>query len=403
MYRSRAMRRWFAPLAVLICGVVPLASSVRAASAFALPAFQQTWQAGEALAPNFWGPLATAHDGQNEPYKEGSLDFSESGPTNPGQGMRLVQYFDKARMELTHPASGIVTNGLLATEMITGKVQLGDATFQPVPSPAIGIAGDPDNPGPTYAGLASNGTSLFATTPAKPGTFVTLIAAADGSVTDGGGFAGISMSPAITGYDATTQHNVLGVFMDYRTRVGLPTIGLAIGEPFRANVKVAGNAVTVFVQVFERRVLTYTATNPEPFKVEMGNIGQHYYRWRYGVGSGASPPAPAPATAVTGTVTYLQRSALPPDAIVAVSLADVSRADTPTVVIASQTIPTNGSQVPFPFALAYDPAKIDATHSYAVSARITSGGQLLFISTSAYRVITRGNPLTVEIVVQPAS
>ena len=36
------------------------------------------------------------------------------------------------------------------------------------------------------------------------------------------------------------------------------------------------------VTVFERRVLTYTPSNPAPFKVEMGNVGQHYLAWRYG-------------------------------------------------------------------------------------------------------------------------
>jgi hypothetical protein len=36
------------------------------------------------------------------------------------------------------------------------------------------------------------------------------------------------------------------------------------------------------VQLFERRVLTYTPTNPAAYQVEFGNIGQHYHRWRYG-------------------------------------------------------------------------------------------------------------------------
>ncbi len=35
------------------------------------------------------------------------------------------------------------------------------------------------------------------------------------------------------------------------------------------------------MQLYERRVLTYTPTNPEPYKVEMGNVGRHYYSWRY--------------------------------------------------------------------------------------------------------------------------
>jgi len=255
-----------------------------AASSFADPAFQRTWQAGEAATPNFWGPLTTAKDGRQEPYKEA-----------PG-GSRLVQYFDKGRMELSNPTSGIVTNGLLATDLIKGQVQVGDATFQPKQSPTVSIAGDLDNPGPTYAGLADKGASLFAAATAKPGTFVTLIAAADGSVTDGGGYAGISMSPALAGFDATTQHNVLGVFSDYRNRVGLLSIGLAISEPVRANVKVAGTSVTVLAQVFERRVLTYTATNPDPFKVEMGNIGLAYYLWLY---SPSAAPVAAPPAAPT--------------------------------------------------------------------------------------------------------
>jgi len=42
------------------------------------------------------------------------------------------------------------------------------------------------------------------------------------------------------------------------------------------------------VQVFERRVLTYTASNDSAFQVEMGNIGQHYYQWRYGFSTSPS-------------------------------------------------------------------------------------------------------------------
>ncbi|MCS7294077.1 MAG: thermonuclease family protein, partial [Dehalococcoidia bacterium] len=35
------------------------------------------------------------------------------------------------------------------------------------------------------------------------------------------------------------------------------------------------------VQCFERRCLTYTPDNPPGWQVEAGNVGQHYYRWRY--------------------------------------------------------------------------------------------------------------------------
>ena len=62
-----------------------------------------------------------------------------------------------------------------------------------------------------------------------------------------------------------------------------PTVnvfGYAVTEPFWVSTKVAGAQRTVLVQLFQRRVLTY---NPalSGLKVEMGNLGQHYYKWRY--------------------------------------------------------------------------------------------------------------------------
>ena len=110
----------------------------------------------------------------------------------------------------------------------------------------------------------------------------------------------------------------------------------------------------------------------------------------------------AQGSAVTGTVTYRQRSALPPTARVMVQLADVSLADAPAQIISEQTIPTEGKQVPFPYRLEYDPAKIIESHTYAVQARIMDGDKLLFINDTAYLVITRGNPTeNVEVVVVP--
>lgn len=107
--------------------------------------------------------------------------------------------------------------------------------------------------------------------------------------------------------------------------------------------------------------------------------------------------------AVTGTVTYLQRIALPEDAVVEVKLADVSLADAPATVIGEQTI-TNPGQVPIPFVVTYDPAVIDPRFTYAIQVRINDGtGNLLWINTSAYNVITNDNPSTVEVVVDQVS
>lgn len=59
-------------------------------------------------------------------------------------------------------------------------------------------------------------------------------------------------------------------------------------------------------------------------------------------------------------------------------------------------------QVPIPFELVYEPAQIDQRMEYAVSARITVGGELAWISTTRNRVLTRGAPATgIEIIVEP--
>jgi putative lipoprotein len=116
----------------------------------------------------------------------------------------------------------------------------------------------------------------------------------------------------------------------------------------------------------------------------------------------AGPDVTAPL--VTGTVTYVLRSALPPTAVIEVQLQDVSKMDAPAEVISTQTIEAQGKQVPFRYILKYDPARIDPAHRYAVRATIKDGDKLLFTSTQAYPVITNGAPTRgVEIVVEPVA
>jgi putative lipoprotein len=103
---------------------------------------------------------------------------------------------------------------------------------------------------------------------------------------------------------------------------------------------------------------------------------------------------------VTGSVTYRERIALPPSAVITVKLVDVSLADAPAVLIAEQVIATAGRQVPFEFALEYDAARIQPSHTYAVQVRIENGDRLLFISDTMNPVITRGAPTRVDIVVR---
>lgn len=103
---------------------------------------------------------------------------------------------------------------------------------------------------------------------------------------------------------------------------------------------------------------------------------------------------------VTGTVTYLQRMALPPASVIQVQLLDVSLADAPSKVIAEDKITLGDRQVPVPFELKFEPSAIDSKHPYSVSAKIIVDGELRFISDQAHPVLTRGNPNKVEIVVK---
>jgi plastocyanin len=248
----------------------PNAPSAGGPQAFADPAFQALWaqtDANPAGRSYVWGP---------GPFTGGLMEDYTGAPG----GKRLVQYFDKARMELTTPG-GSVTAGLLSVELISGRQQNGDATFVQRAPANVTVAGDPDNPFPTYADLAKlQGAEPDNTGSGAP---VTKMVTPNGAA---GAYAPASADSLArtTGYDAATKHNIPKAFLDFRNAPGLggiQAIGLAITEPVWANVKVNGKTVPVLVQAFERRVLTYTPDNPILFRVEYGNIGRAYNAWRY--------------------------------------------------------------------------------------------------------------------------
>lgn len=234
--------------------------------AFASDAFQQLWAKTDAN-PNgrtyIWGPA---------PFTAGVMEAYTEAPG----GTRLVQYFDKGRMELS--PNGTVTAGLLTTELMTGRQQNGDTVFQQRSPARVTVAGDTDNPFPTYADLAK----VQAGEQSAPSAQIAKLYNADGSF----GVYAPAMNDALartTAYDAATRHNIPKAFADFRDSPsygGLPAIGLAVTEPVWANVKVAGKTVPVLMQGFERRVFTYTPDNPTAFRVEYGNIGRAYYTWR---------------------------------------------------------------------------------------------------------------------------
>ncbi len=215
----------------------------------------------------------------------------------PG-GQRTVQYFDKSRMEVTNPAGDpnsiwYVTNGLLVNELMTGKLQLGDNTFEQHQPAQVNVAGDSDDStGPTYATFAG----LRGTAPLAEGSLITQRVDRAGTVNFDPGFAAENVTAAR--YVPETNHTVASVFWNFMNSEGMVfeggsnvwaplfvnpfyATGYPVTEAYWASVKVGGVYRNVLIQVFERRVLTYTPGNGPGWDVEAGNVGQHYYQWRY--------------------------------------------------------------------------------------------------------------------------
>jgi hypothetical protein len=276
----------YAMIAALLLALAGVAS----AEPIDRPAFQRVWQRTDlpvqrGLADHswVWGP---------EPF---TPVLSEAHAEGQG-GRREVQYFDKSRMEINDPnadpnASWFVTNGLLVNELIQGDVQVGLSKFIPLGPANVAIAGDPDNTFPTYASLIR-----IYNTPdgSQPGDHVTSLFLPEGA----GVLPQYANDPAAEIVRSERGFGIPRALWDYMNRSGtvyengqfvrnqrlfdwLFVIGYPTTPAFWTQVRVGGAQKDVLFQAFERRVLTYTPSNPAAFRVEMGNVGRHYYQWRY--------------------------------------------------------------------------------------------------------------------------
>ncbi|CAN5736290.1 hypothetical protein BH23CHL2_BH23CHL2_16050 [soil metagenome] len=213
-------------------------------------------------------------------------------------GTRLVQYFDKTRMEITHPDGDPdsiwhVTNGLLVVELISGRIQVGDAEFVDRLPAEKNVAGDADgSTSPTYATFAS----LLDAPPLPFDQAIIQRLDRDGTVTNDAALADFNVH--VAQLDGVTGHAIAEPFWSFMNSSGtiyesgeltegllfydpLFGTGRPISEAYWANVPVAGVAQDVLIQCFERRCLTYTPANEPAWRVEAGNVGQHYMTWRY--------------------------------------------------------------------------------------------------------------------------
>jgi polysaccharide biosynthesis protein PslG len=250
---------------------------------FADPAFRELWErsdgdvaGGTASRSWLWGPPVPS-GARREPYAEASGDE------------RLVEYFDKGRMEINDQHGDptdpwYVTSGLLTVELVTGRMQVGSDAFENLEPAQIPVAGDLERIDPLTPHYADYAGERLAHAPDRTGQTVTTQFLR--------GQEDVRIKPPVTvkvaAYDDVSGHNVADVFVNYFDDTlkdmelnPLFVMGRPISEPYWINVRFDGETQLVLVQLFERRALTYNPDNDAGWEVEFANIGLHYYRWRY--------------------------------------------------------------------------------------------------------------------------
>lgn len=104
---------------------------------------------------------------------------------------------------------------------------------------------------------------------------------------------------------------------------------------------------------------------------------------------------------LNGTITCMRPMAIPRDAMVEVSLLDLTDATSP-VVVAEQRFRA-ARQAPMSFDLPYASSRIARGHVYGLRARILVDGALWFVNEQPAPVLTGGHPNVARILVQPAA
>jgi hypothetical protein len=295
------LRRRFAPARALFALLLMLGAALAAVprpvaaadDGPAIEGFERTWSRTDEPSARgdrtfLWGP---------EPLVPLVITEPMAGLGLPGD-VRPVLYWDKARMEVNEPTGDVrdqyyVTNGLLVSEMVQGRIQVGVNPLRYAErAPAEVPFGDGDDPtGPTYKSFAG----VLGAAPLAVGQPVAQGIDRAGAV--GAADAGGVTCAAVI---AETKHCIAAPFWDFlNTRGGIfdydaKTVangalfdplfyatGLPITEPYWITVRAGGKPTRVLLQLFERRTLTYNPANPVASRVEMGNVGLHYYGWRY--------------------------------------------------------------------------------------------------------------------------
>ncbi|MFL5735563.1 MAG: TolB family protein, partial [Chloroflexia bacterium] len=339
---------------LLMAGVLVFQAIPASAVEFAHPAFKKVWDRTDSLVASgqvsrtwFWGP---------EPKAAAQEQYVDA-PS--GTGTRLVQYFDKSRMEINDPNAPqntpwFVTNGLLTIELISGQMQIGNNAVVNRYSANIPIAGDSDDTNsPTYASFVSVSNTRRGDHPQADRTaqFATNTINKAGQVGDDPTKTSVA-GAKIAYYEPSTKHNIPDIFWRFLNATGpisetgqivqkrlidpwMYASGFPISDAYWTKVKIKGEQQDVMIQAYERRVLTYVPTNPPGFQVEMGNIGLHYYDWRYK--DAGKPTGTITVVANTPTGTPPTSTAIPANA----TATPATRTGTPATVTPTITATPN--------------------------------------------------------------
>ena len=250
-----------------------------------------------------WGP--TIFRSALEPYAEAP------------DGQRGVWYLDKARMEITRPDDDpeqpwFVTSGLLVRELMSGKLQIGDTLSHELTPADVPVAGDLDAPLDqtiTYLDLrplASLDNDHRAPSRIDFDTVVVEQLGKSGVVTQEERL--LQYDVHLAAYDDVLGHNIPQVFAETLPAEKLLYIaGRPLTEPYWTTVPINHAPTDVLIQAFERRVLTYTPTNPAGWQVEWGNVGRQYAQWRYSVAEDGPPIDPGTALEEQSAIQDLAR------------------------------------------------------------------------------------------------
>ncbi|MGH9174418.1 MAG: thermonuclease family protein, partial [Vicinamibacterales bacterium] len=179
-------------------------------------AFQRTWARTDQ--PVAQGLVDRTWMWAPEPF---TSVIEEEYADTPG-GVRLVQYFDKSRMEITDPAKDpadpwYVTNGLLVNELVSGAMQVGHDLFVEGEPAQVNVAGDSDDPeSPTYATFGP----LRTRPPLPDGAVISQRLDRDGAIENDPAMAqhGVTAAQRVT--VPKLDHQVASVFLAFMRSTG---------------------------------------------------------------------------------------------------------------------------------------------------------------------------------------